>query len=111
MADQLNYQEHLLASSQTTIADIYISHMALFKSFTVWFDMGRTGSQNVVQISERNVSFSVSHFQLWLHPEPGLPTPTPSTKKAQLAEDYFAGNTALFLQQEQYSAAVDNWFC
>jgi hypothetical protein len=73
--------------------------------------MGRTGSQNVVQISERNVSFSVSHFQLWLHPEPGLPTPTPSTKKAQLAEDYFAGNTALFLQQEQYSAAVDNWFC
>jgi hypothetical protein len=64
MADQLNYQELLLASSQTTIAHIYVSHMALFKSFTVWFDMGQTGSQNVVQISERSVSFSISHFQL-----------------------------------------------
>jgi hypothetical protein len=53
----MNNQEPLLASSQTTIADIYIyiSHMALFKSFTVRFDMGRTGSQNVGQISERNI--------------------------------------------------------
>lgn len=30
-----------------------------------------------MQISERNVPFMVIHFQLWLHPKPGLPTPSP----------------------------------
>jgi hypothetical protein len=40
--------------------------------------MARTGSQIVVQISERNALFSVSHFQLRLFTlNPGFPLPLP----------------------------------